>query len=254
MIVDMLEAQIAVAKVGKYASSESGDTVEMIERPQGGISLVLADGQRSGRGAKQISNLVVRKAISLLSEGVRDGAAARAAHDYLYMHRGGKVQSTLNIVSVDLVSKTVVLSRNSHCPVIMVCQGTPRVIDEPSFPIGLYQYTKPHITEVPIVPSLCIVVFTDGFMYAGQRYGQELDVVSCVVEKYQAGTCQNAQSLVESLLGEALSLDKNRPMDDISLLVVNIVSVSQIFDREPVRRMNVNFPITEGWTSDAALK
>ena len=76
-----MEIIVAVAKISKYATSESGDTLEMIERPHGGISLVLADGQRSGKAAKRISNIVVRKAISLLADGVRDGAAARAAHD-----------------------------------------------------------------------------------------------------------------------------------------------------------------------------
>ena len=74
-----MEVQFAVAKVSKYAMRTSGDTVEMIERPHGGISMVMVDGQRSGRSAKNISNVVARKAIQLLGEGVRDGAAARAA-------------------------------------------------------------------------------------------------------------------------------------------------------------------------------
>src|SRR3972149_2182866 len=108
-----MEIQIAVSKIGKYATSESGDTLEMIERPHGGLSFVLVDGQHSGRGAKAVSNLVARKALQLLSEGVRDGAAARAAHDYLYALRQGKVSATLNIASVDLDSRTLVLSRNN---------------------------------------------------------------------------------------------------------------------------------------------
>lgn len=39
-------------KVNKYATRESGDTVENIERPGGGMTLVKADGQSSGRGVK----------------------------------------------------------------------------------------------------------------------------------------------------------------------------------------------------------
>ena len=109
-----LEIQIAVAKINKYASSESGDTVEIVERPHGGLSVVVADGQRSGRSAKAISNLVVNKAIALLAEGVRDGAVARATHDYLHTWRGGKVSAELVIVSVDMVSRSQVISRNSR--------------------------------------------------------------------------------------------------------------------------------------------
>src|SRR5665811_1505220 len=97
-----MELQIGVAKVSKYASRESGDTVEVIERPGGGLSLVLVDGQRTGRSAKIISNIVARKAISLLGEGVRDGAVARAAHDYLQTHRNGQVSADLQLISVDL--------------------------------------------------------------------------------------------------------------------------------------------------------
>ncbi len=42
-----LKIDVAVAKTNKYASRESGDTVEIVERPGGGISVILADGQGS---------------------------------------------------------------------------------------------------------------------------------------------------------------------------------------------------------------
>jgi len=245
-----LEVQIAVAKVGKYATSESGDTMEMAERPHGGLSLVLVDGQQSGKGAKAISSLVARKALSLLAEGVRDGAAARAAHDYLYTHRHGKVQATLNIVSVDLVSKTVVLSRNSHCPVVLVNQGQVTVLDEPSTAVGIYPHTKPAITEVPITPALCVVVFTDGVLSAGQRYGQQLDVVP-LIQSHLADRPRDAQALADALLGAAVSLDRGRPSDDISVLVVNIVPSDS---ESEVRRMKVSFPILGGWETSLNLE
>jgi len=40
--------QISVAKVKKYATHESGDAVEIVERPGSGMYLVMADGQSSG--------------------------------------------------------------------------------------------------------------------------------------------------------------------------------------------------------------
>ena len=52
-----MEAQVAVAKSRKYGTLESGDTLEMIERPMGGLSLVLADGQMSGKAAKAIAGI-----------------------------------------------------------------------------------------------------------------------------------------------------------------------------------------------------
>src|SRR5512141_503636 len=131
-----MEVQIAVAKINKYATSESGDTLEIVERPNGGVSVVLADGQTSGRGAKVISQMVVRKVIGLLAEGVRDGAAARAASDALFTERQGKVISTLNIASLDLSSETIVLTRNNPCPMFICRDGQVEGIDIPSIPLG----------------------------------------------------------------------------------------------------------------------
>ncbi len=138
-----MELNIAAAKVNKYAVSESGDTLEVVERPAGGISVVLADGQRSGPHAKRISNMVVRKVISLLAEGVRDGAAARAASDYLFHQRGGKVMATLNILSVDLATETLVITRNNPAPVYYMLRGELVTLDNDSQPVGFYRVYSP---------------------------------------------------------------------------------------------------------------
>ena len=89
-----LQITLAIAKTNKYASRESGDTAELIERPGGGFSVVTVDGQGSGGAAKTLSLLITAKAVSLLKEGVRDGAVARAVHDYLFAYRHGKVSAT----------------------------------------------------------------------------------------------------------------------------------------------------------------
>ncbi|UCC86500.1 MAG: serine/threonine-protein phosphatase [Anaerolineales bacterium] len=243
-----MEVQVAVAKVAKYATGESGDTVEMIERPHGGLSFVLVDGQRSGRSAKAISNLVARKAISLLAEGVRDGAAARAAHDYLYTHRGGKVLATLNVLSVDLVSRTIVLSRNSHCPILIVTDEGLRIFDEPSRPVGVYRGTKPLVVELPLQAATTVVLFTDGLLDAGKRTGQALDIPATVQSLCDTGGC-DAQAIADQLLTQALQLDEGRASDDITVLVLTVRACSPddtfaALSAANVRRMSVTFPLS----------
>ena len=131
-----MEIHIAVAKTNKYSVSESGDTLEVVERPNGGVSVVLADGQTSGKGAKAISTMVVRKVISLLADGVRDGAAARAASDYLFTERAGKVTACLNILSADLQSETIVITRNNPTPVFIARDDHVECISDDSVSIG----------------------------------------------------------------------------------------------------------------------
>ena len=233
-----MHLDVAVAKTRKYATPESGDTIEMIERPGGGLSFVVVDGQRSGKSAKAISNIVARKAVSLLAEGVRDGAAARAAHDYLYTHRSGKVSATLNIVSVDLESRTLVLSRNNHCPILVSHGADLTIFDEPSQPVGVHRGTKPIIHELPLTPGTTVVIYTDGLSAAGERKGLPLDVPQLVRELI--GRQLTAEAFAQTLLDEALAADDQRPADDISILVLTI---SEYATSDEIRWLKVGMPL-----------
>lgn len=233
-----MEARVAAAKIGKYATSESGDTLEMVERPTGGLSFVLVDGQRSGRSAKAISNVVARKAISLLAEGVRDGAAARAASDYLYTYRAGKVMATLDILSIDLQSQTLVLTRNSPAPMLIICDGELELFDEEVSTVGIRRSIRPVIREVPLTEGLTAIAYTDGLVHAGGRYGRGMDVQAEVLELMSNGR-PNPQEWADRLMERALELDKGRPTDDISILIA-MVSPDRDGD---VRRLNVRIPL-----------
>jgi serine phosphatase RsbU (regulator of sigma subunit) len=217
-----MEAQIAVSKISKYASSESGDTMEMVERPGGGLSFVLVDGQRSGKSAKAISNVVARKAISLLADGVRDGAAARAASDYLYTHRAGKVMATLNILSIDLQSNSLVIVRNNPAPVILIQDGNITLLDEPVNAVGIRREIRPSINEIPLTLNLVAIVFTDGLVHAGDRNGQRMDIVQHIMDLMADGP-PDPVHWADKLVQDAVKLDQGRPSDDISVLVVAIV-------------------------------
>jgi serine phosphatase RsbU (regulator of sigma subunit) len=234
-----MEVQIAVAKINKYASSESGDTLEAIERPNGGLSVVLADGQTSGSGAKAVSMMVVRKVIGLLAEGVRDGAAARAASDALYTEKKGKVISTLNIASVDLHSGTIVLTCNNPAPVFVSRGDKTDCIDTGSVPLGTSRDVRPVITELEIERDLTIVVYTDGLTHAGDRRGQAMNVCE-VIRSLLEEQDPSPQELADELLSYAVKLDENRPSDDISVLVLKVVPRSG----DEVRRMNIRLPIS----------
>jgi serine phosphatase RsbU (regulator of sigma subunit) len=232
-----MEVQLAVAKTNKYATSESGDSVEVVERPNGGISVVMADGQSSGKGAKQISSLVVRKVISLLSEGVRDGAAARAASDYLFTERKGKVSATLNIVSIDMQTATMVITRNNPLPVYIASNDEICAFDDECNPIGIYRDTRPLISEMPLEPGLTVVVFTDGLVHAGSRSGECLDIETFLAAHIEDEP--NPQEIADSLLTDALHLDHGRPVDDISVVVIQVSSHKS----DSVRRMTVQLPL-----------
>jgi len=233
-----MEIQIAAAKVNKYAVSESGDTLEVVERPNGGLSVVLADGQTSGRGAKAISMMVVRKVIGLLAEGVRDGAAARAASDALFTDKGGRVSCTLNVASVDLATNTIVLTRNNPAPMAICRNGQVDCVSAESVPLGTARDTRPIINEINIEPGLLIVMHTDGLVHAGERRGRPMEVCT-VLQSMLDEQDPNPQSIADELLAHAVSLDEGRPADDISVVVLKVTPRTG----DQVRRMTVRLPI-----------
>jgi len=233
-----MELQIAVSKVRKYATSSSGDTVEVVERPNGGLSIVMADGQRSGRGAKWISTMVVRKVISLLAEGVRDGAAARAASDSLFTERKGKVSSTLNILSVDMQTQSLVITRNNPAPALLINKNVLNELNEHSLPVGLYRDTRPQIFETTLTAGLTAVAYTDGLVHAGSRNSISLDVPQEVMELIQIPD-QPAQVIADSLLARAMEIDEGRPVDDTSIAVLRVLEKVS----DSVRRMVVQIPL-----------
>jgi serine phosphatase RsbU (regulator of sigma subunit) len=180
----------------------------------------------------------VRKVIALLSEGVRDGAAARAASDYLFTERKGKVSATLDIVSIDLQTSTMVITRNNPVPVLIASADEICALDDECNPIGLYRDTRPLINELPLEPGLTVVIFTDGLVHAGSRTGESLDIktfLQSLLEEEEP----KPQLIADSLLAHAVQMDQGRPVDDISVVVLQVTSQKG----DSVRRMSVRLPL-----------
>lgn len=240
-----MEIQLAVAKVMKFGSQESGDTIEVVERPMGGVSCVLVDARSTGRTSKIISAMVVRKVLSLLSDGVRDGAAARAASDYLFMERGGTSAAYLNILSADFQSHTLVISRNNPTPVFIAQGGQIECISGESQTIGLSRDIRPAITEVPLEQGTTVVLYTDGVSQAGERYGHYLDICS-MIQAYLDDQEPTAQYISDSLLSHAIRLDQNQPNDDMSVVTLRVIEK----ETDTIRRMGVRLPFEKSVNYD----
>jgi serine phosphatase RsbU (regulator of sigma subunit) len=235
-----MHLSFSASKVHKWAVRESGDSLEMIERPHGGISFVLVDGQSSGYAAKSLSAQVVRKVISDLAEGVRDGAAARAANDMLYARRSGKVSATLVILSVELDSRSLLITRCGNSPVFIRRPGEEVLeLDVDAPPLGFYRHTRPLVEQIALTPGLLAVACTDGLVHAGTRSEQVLDIPFAIEALWQR--MASAQHIADGLLEQALAADDGRAMDDTSVLALHVQSGPP----DGPRRMTVEMPVSD---------
>lgn len=231
---------IAIAKTNKYASRESGDTAEIVERPGGGMSVILADGQGSGRAAKSLSLQITAKVASLLKEGVRDGAAARAANDYLFAVRHGQVSSTLDILSVDLKTNSVAITRNGDTACIVRSPEGLQTFREAERRLGLHHRTRPWTTEMPLVAGMCVLLLSDGVANAGMRHSLSPWALDDIADLTIASHA--AKDLADTVLTEAIRRDHGKPGDDMSVVALTLR------DRDPesilIRRMSAEVPIS----------
>jgi serine phosphatase RsbU (regulator of sigma subunit) len=233
-----LTIDFAVAKTNKHASRESGDTVEIVERPGGGLSVIMADGQGSGRAAKTLSLLVTAKVAALLKEGVRDGACARAANDFLFAMRHGQVSATLDILSVDLKTGTVVLTRNGESPCLVAAGDSVDLIASTQGPIGVHARTRPWTAEFPIEQGRQVVIVSDGVSHSGRRGG--LPPIDLVEVRARLGAPTSAGAMADHILAESVRRDDGKPGDDMSVVVLNLTEhVEQLL----VRRMRAEVPL-----------
>jgi serine phosphatase RsbU (regulator of sigma subunit) len=103
----------------------------------------------------------------------------------------------------------------------------------------LYPGTKPHITEIALQHNTYVVVFTDGLLKAGERYGEDLNLANYLAG-WPASEGASASSLADALLGRAIELDRGHPTDDMSIVVLAVLPPHP---GNRIRRMAVVFPI-----------
>jgi len=236
-----MHISVAASKINKWASRQSGDTLEMVERPHGGLSFVLVDGQSSGPGAKSLSLQVVRKVISDLAEGVRDGAVARAANDMLYTQRRGKVSASLLILSVELDSRRLLVTRCGNSEVFVRRPGGEVLeLDEAAPALGFYRHTRPLVEQLLLEPGLLAVGCTDGLLHAGSRSSSEGLYVPDAIEAIWQDT-PSAQAVASELLDIALGLDDGRAGDDVSVIALHV----QSGEADGPRQMAVEMPVPD---------
>jgi hypothetical protein len=234
-----MEIEIAVSKISRLGITESGDTIEIVERPNGGLSIVMAEVVSPIMDKKTISSAIVRKVIGWIGEGVRDGAAARAASDFLFTDHKGMLNACLNIISFDKQSNTIVVTRNNPTPVFIYQDDELNCLSGQSFCIGSSLNIRPVISEIPLLPNTMLVLYSTGVERAGKSINQDFDVCM-LIRSLLEDQEPTAEEIADTLLTESIRMDQNSPKDDMSIVAAWISTNQQ----SRVRKMTVNYPLS----------
>lgn len=233
-----MELLLGIAKINKHGSVSFGDCVDVAERPSGGISAVLAAEYGSGRSVAPVSARVMGKAIQLISEGVRDGAVARLAHEFLTAMNEGKQVCSLTIISADVEAQALHFSRNTNCPVLIRHEFGVDLYDEPVQSIGVHK-AKALTEQRPMEEGQLAVTFSEGVLTAGRKRGRSLDM-SKIIKLLEESRPEDVQFVADSILDHALTLDNFQAVDHMTVIVMGVGS-SQPDCK--IERRRVSYPV-----------
>ena len=149
-------------------------------------------------------------------------AVARAVHDYLHAYRGGRVSATLDLLSLDLGTNSVLVTRNADIPGLVRRDGQWALLPTTSGAIGLRRHARPAIDHFDLALGLQVALYTDGIARAGERFGATLDPLAAVAALDD--TSPSAQRLADTLLSAALAADRGRPHDDMTVIALVIAA------------------------------
>ena len=234
-----MELQAAISKVDRYSSVEQGDKVEVIERPRGGISFIMAEGKLSGQRSRFIAMKAVHSILNLIATGLHDGAASRIVLSNIYEEHKGKARVNLHIISCDLESQSIVITKNNTIPVVTVFEGKADFLPfDGTFDSDPCEC--PSVYQFEIEEGRDFILVSDGILQAGAQQEQPLDL-RLLVESLFEDDEPTVQVIADTILKQAINQDLGRPRDDMTVTVLRISPTPS----SNIRREYVHFPIND---------
>ena len=232
-----MEIQAAIAKVDSYTSPQEGDKVEIIERPNGGISIIMAEGKLDNQRSKAISIKAVHALMGLISDGIHDGAASRAVLTNLKNEHHGRASVALSVISCDLESQTIIITKNNCVPVVIILPEQVDFLNLESETLAGGCIT-PAVFQFQLESDLTFFLLSDGICSAGGQSHQSLDIRE-IMETFLEDQSMDVQAMADFVLNQAISLDTGEPKDDMTVVVFRVRPV--LFNG--IRRVSIQFPI-----------
>ena len=217
-----MEITIAIAQQSKFGFGACSDSTEIVPRSLGGVSVALAWAGSGGyKNPNNYQTLLTQKIRSLIQEGLEDRMVLRAAHDYLYSQHAGKVAVALTLMSVDTATQTILLSRNSNCPVIVKNQYGTEIYDENAGLLGVNKKIKHMVYELTLEPGLVMACYSEGIQTAARKSGYK-QVATDLLPIIAKNNPEDALFIAGSMVEQALEWADHKPGDSMTAVVMGI--------------------------------
>ena len=204
-----------VASVAKDGSVISGDTHTAIKTDNGKCIVALCDGMGSGERAEEMS----ATAISLVEGFYRagfDNDTILSCVNKLLTSCGNEVFCAVDIVVLDMYNGLADFIKLGASIGLVKCGDTTQIVSGSSLPLGVLDEMSPAITKKALGQGDIVVLLSDGIV---DCFNDTNRVAEVFVEYCNA----TPQSIAQAMLAKAMKNSKNKPTDDMTVVVAKLV-------------------------------
>lgn len=208
------QVSYGVATVAKSGSAVSGDTHTVLRTDNGKCIVALCDGMGSGKKAENMSATAIELVESFYRAGF-DNDLILACVNKLLADCGNEVFCAVDMVVLDLYNGLADFIKLGAPNGLVRCGDKAELVGGGSLPLGVLEEMRPSVTKKALSAGDCVVLVTDGVT---DCFGDGNKFASV----FSGCSFTNPQSVAEEILAKAMSVCKNKPSDDMTVMVCKI--------------------------------
>lgn len=204
------------AQVGKEAVC--GDSFTVATLKEGKQLVALSDGMGVGENASRESQAAVHLLENLLAGGFSRDMALQTINSVLLLRSRKESFATLDLVMIDLFTGQGDFIKTGSAPTFIKRKGLVQVIISQSWPMGILDEVEIFSDQRNLLPGDIIVMVSDGVVEAAEQQGDSYWIEGVL----RVMDAEDPQMLAESILHRALGLCHGKPLDDMSVICLQM--------------------------------
>jgi len=210
----IFDAVFGVASAVKFGSDLSGDTHSAVRIPNDKLLVALSDGMGSGQNAEKISSASLTLIECFYKAGLSSDLILNTVNRLLSINTDDQF-TALDISVIDLNSRRIdFIKYGAPCCYIVGRDGI-KIVEGSSLPLGILEELKPAVATSSLNDGDLLVLITDG---VSDAFGSSTELI----EFLRTLPAKNPQSLCDSVIKKALSLNGGKANDDMTCASVRL--------------------------------
>ncbi len=200
-----------LASCNKSGNVECGDCHSIIRLGGNKFLLALCDGMGAGSSAHKMSAMTLGLIENFYKAGFDNDIVLESVNKLLSINNQ-ETYSTLDVCLLDLEKEIADFIKVGAPAGFIKRESNMEMVDGSALPIGALETISPATYKTTISTKDIIILATDGIVDAFESYDNMIDFISGLATN-------NPQTIAETILNEALTLNEMSAKDDMTVLV-----------------------------------